>query len=100
MSDYLINQFTLMRKLQRKIQVSPNTSSFGHPHQYSDFFTIDGKPIIYSSQNNWTQISEKLKNFERAYKKTKLNKLFLIQFNLSCFLGFVKFTIEFNTSKH
>ena len=44
---------------------------FGRPLRYSDFFTIDGKPIIYSSQNNWTQISKKLHDFERGYKRTK-----------------------------
>lgn len=66
---------------------------FSRPLNFTDFFTIEGKPIIYSKQNNWSHLQYKYKRFDKAYKKTK-NDGFL--FMVSMFHTVLIFAKKFN----
>lgn len=66
---------------------------FGHPLKSTDFFTPEGKPIIYSKKNNWASVRRRYAKFQNDYI---MNKDDAFLFMVSLFYTIVKFEEKFN----
>ena len=66
---------------------------FGQKLEITDFFTIEGKPIIYSKKNNWPGLHKKFIKFEKDYNKSHSDDFL---FMISMFYTLVCFEKKFN----
>lgn len=66
---------------------------FGRPLKFTDFFTIEGKPIIYSKPNSWGLLHRRYEKFKENYNKNK-DDGFL--FMASLLHTVIKFESKFN----
>lgn len=67
---------------------------FSKPLKYTDFFTADGKPVVYSKNAKWFDVDKKYRRFKNAYKSNKNDG---VLFMVSVYYTIITFRKKFKT---